>query len=177
METNNVTLKVDFKIENPAHGQYENGVLTFVFDEKKSNVLKKIDFEIDGQKFYVNLLRIKYYNLTWIFQKERSLNALNRSELDKILYLANDVAQTTPLRAAYKNLLKVLPHQAEIYVKIMDKNTTKEEKRLLLNELKSKNNVLRMVVAARKEEISKNRPPLILIQKAMMKTGEKEPQK
>ena len=153
MEKNMLPHKMAFKIEKPKHNQYKNGTLTFVFDEKTPTVLNKIDFVIDGKPFYINLIRLQNQNLTWIFQKPTTLNALSLEEIDKILLLSSDVIKEFELRTPAKNILEVLPYQAEIYLKIMDKTTTKENKKVLIKELKSKNILLKHMTAMRHAEI------------------------
>ena len=154
MEKTNVPLIVDFKIENPAHQMFKKGVLSFVFDEKTPTVLNRINFNIDGEKFYLNLLRVRgRYNTTWLFQKEGSLKSVPREELCKILQLAKDVNEATSFRQPYKNLLNALPCQAKIYLQIMDKTTTKDQKVELMKELSKKNNLLANIVIARGHEL------------------------
>ena len=142
-------LKMTFKIENPEHNEYINGALTFVFDEKMPTVLNKIDFVIDGKPYYINLIRLPTQNLTWIFQNPRSLNALSREEIDRILLLSSDVIKRFEIRTPTKRILEVLPCQAEIYLKIMDKTTTKEDKKVLIKELNSQNMLLKHMTAMR----------------------------
>ena len=149
-------LKMEFKIENPEHNQYINGVLTFVFDEKMPTVLNKIDFVIDKKPYYINLMRLQHQSLTWIFQKPTTLNALSREEIDKILLLSSDVIKKFNLRTPTKRILEVLPSQAEIYLKIMDKTTTKEEKKVLIKELKSKNILLKHMTGMRHAKLASN---------------------
>ena len=162
MEKNILPLKIAFKIENPKHNEYKQGTLSFVFDEKMPTVLNKIDFVIDKKPYYINLMRLPYQNLTWIFQKPTTLNALSREEIEKILLLSSDVLKEFHLRAPTKRILEILPCQAEIYLKIMNKTTTKEEKKVLIKELKSKNNLLRYVIAMRYHDftISTQNAPL-----------------
>ena len=156
MEKTNVPLIVDFKIENPAHQMFKKGVLSFVFDEKTPTVLNRINFNIDGEKFYLNLLRVRgRYNTTWLFQKEGSLKSVPREELCKILKLAKDISDVTPFRQPYKNLLSALPCQAKIYLQIMDKTTTKDQKVELMKELAKKNNLLGNIVIARGHELKR----------------------
>lgn len=150
-------LKMEFKIENPEHNQYINGVLTFVFDEKMPTVLNKIDFVMDKKPYYINLMRLQHQSLTWIFQKPTTLNALSREEIDKILLLSSDVIKKFNLRTPTKRILEVLPCQAEIYLKIMAKTTTKEEKKVLVKELKSKNPLLKHMTNMRHAEIASKR--------------------
>lgn len=151
-------LKMEFKIENPEHNQYINGVLTFVFDEKMPTVLNKVDFVIDKKPYYINLMRLQHQSLTWIFQKPTSLNALSREEIDKILLLSSDVIKKFNLRTPTKRILEVLPSQAEIYLKIMDKTTTKEEKKVLVKELKSKNPLLKRITVMRHVQLTTKTP-------------------
>lgn len=153
MEKQNALHIMEFKIEKPAHKFYKTGVLSFVFDEKTPTVLNKIDFRIDGVLYYINLLRVPRYHLTWIFQKERSLQALSHEELCKILQLVKDVNDVTPFRPPYKNLLVALPQQAEIYLQMMNKGTTKEQKRALAKELVKKNNLLKNVTLMRGKDL------------------------
>lgn len=149
-------LKMAFKIENPEHNEYINGALTFVFDEKMPTVLNKIDFVIDGKPYYINLMRLQHQSLTWIFQKPTTLNALSREEIDKILLLSSDVLKEFELRTPTKRILEALPCQAEIYLKIMDKTTTKEEKKVLIKELKSKNILLKHMTIMRHAKLASN---------------------
>lgn len=145
-----------FEIENPTHQMFKKGVLSFVFDEKTPTVLNKIDFDIDDEKFYVNLLRVRgRYNITWLFQKEASLKSVPREDLCKILQLVKDVDNAVPLRQPYKNLFAALPHQAKIYLQIMDKSTTKEQKQALIKQLSKMNKLLENIVIARGHELKR----------------------
>ena len=145
-----------FEIDNPTHQMFKKGVLSFVFDEKTPTVLNKIDFDIDDEKFYVNLLRVRgRYNITWLFQKEASLKSVPREDLCKILQLVKDVDNAVPLRQPYKNLFAALPHQAKIYLQIMDKSTTKEQKQALIKQLSKMNKLLENIVIARRHELKR----------------------
>ena len=156
MEEQNPIHLVDFKIENPAHNLYKNGVLTFVFEEKTPTSIIKLNFAIDAEKYSLNLLRaLGRYKTTWLFQKEGSLKSVPREELCKILQLAKDVNEATSFRQPYKNLLNALPCQAKIYLQIMDKTTTKEQKVELMKELSKKNNLLANIVIARGHELKR----------------------
>lgn len=147
---------VKFEIDNPTHQMFKKGVLSFVFDEKTPTVLNKIDFDIDDEKFYVNLLRVRgRYNITWLFQKEASLKSVPREDLCKILQLVKDVDNAVPLRQPYKNLFAALPHQAKIYLQIMDKSTTKEQKQALIKQLSKMNKLLENIVIARRHELKR----------------------
>ena len=145
-----------FEIDNPTHQMFKKGVLSFVFDEKTPTVLNKIDFDIDDEKFYVNLLRVRgRYNITWLFQKEASLKSVPREDLCRILQLVKDVDNAVPLRQPYKNLFAALPHQAKIYLQIMDKSTTKEQKQALIKQLSKMNKLLENIVIARGHELKR----------------------
>lgn len=152
-----------FEIENPTHQMFKKGVLSFVFDEKTPTVLNKIDFDIDDEKFYVNLLRVRgRYNITWLFQKEASLKSVPHEDLCKILQLVKDVDNAVPLRQPYKNLFAALPHQAKIYLQIMDKSTTKEQKQALIKQLSKMNKLLENIIVSRGQELKlKGLPPLL----------------
>ena len=78
------------------------------------------------------------------------------------MQLVKDVDNATPLRQPYKNLFAALPHQAKIYLQIMDKATSKEQKRALMKELLKHNNLLENIVISRGHELKlKGLPPLL----------------
>ena len=164
MERKILPLVLNFKIENPTHNIYKCGVLNFVFDEQLPNILNKLEFEIDGQKFFINFLRNRSLALCWMFQNKHNMNAVSKENVNLILQLSKDVAEKySNLRSPYKRLLNpVLSEQAEIYLKMMDKSLSKQERQLLAKELNKQNRILKMIQNIRIFEANHNCTPFLI---------------
>lgn len=121
-----------FTIINPKHKKYNFGTLYFEFSETDEHFLKNIWFVIDNNKFFVSMVLMRgALQPTWIFQKENNFHTLNIYELEKITALTEDVLENFSFHSKATKLLKKIKPQAELYLKLSNKNLSQEERKKL----------------------------------------------
>ena len=132
-----------FTIINPKHKKYNFGTLYFEFLEKDEHFLKNIWFVIDNNKFFVSMVLMRgALQPTWIFQKENNFHTLNIYELEKITALTEDVLENFSFHSKATKLLKKIKPQAELYLKLSNKNLSQEERKKIRKEFRSQKQVI-----------------------------------
>lgn len=132
--------RIDFVARKPLHKKYNFANASFRFDPEK-RCLKRLDFLIDENLFFVNLaLGCGRASPTWFFQKNGSFKTLSKEEFALVLQVAEDVLNNNPqMQVSFKHILEVLPGQANINVQMFDKDTSKTERYALSKLLKEQN--------------------------------------
>lgn len=137
-------MKPGYTIIDPKHKKYEIGTMFFDYDEEKDNKLKRIFFVIDNEKFYMTtaLTTCRKDVSSWLFIKEGTYHAPNPKDLDHILALTDDVLKTYQFAKSLQKILEAIRPQSEIFVKLLDKKLTNQERSKLKTQLRQKNKLI-----------------------------------